>query len=69
LLFAQQLQRRPLHCKTLRSTDALYQIAAAELIDPPLGLWARRSLFLLRDAPLLVTEVFLPEIRKLTKAM
>jgi chorismate--pyruvate lyase len=32
---------------------------------PPAALWARRSLFHLHDSPILVTEVFLPEILRL----
>ena len=68
MLFAHPLvERKPLHYKALRSTHALYQLAAAELSDQPPRLWARRSLFLLHDSPLLVTEVFLPQIRSLTK--
>ena len=68
MLFAHPLvERKPLHYKALRSTHPLYQRAVAELSDPPHRLWARRSLFLLHDAPLLVTEVFLPEILNLTK--
>ncbi|MEO8330981.1 MAG: chorismate lyase [Gallionella sp.] len=68
LLFAHPLvERKPLHYKALRDTHPLYQRAVAELGDPPHRLWARRSLFLLHDAPLLVTEVFLPEILNLTK--
>lgn len=67
LLFAHPLvERKPLHYQALRSTHPLYQRAVAELSDPPRRLWARRSLFLLHDAPLLVTEVFLPEILNLT---
>jgi chorismate lyase len=34
---------------------------------PPQKLWARRSLFTLHDAPLLVTEIFLPDILRLPK--
>jgi len=68
MLFAHPLvERKPLHYKALRNTHPLYQRAVAELSDPPHRLWARRSLFLLHDAPLLVTEVFLPEILNLTK--
>ena len=68
MLFAHPLvERKPLHYKALRSTHPLYQRAAAVLSDPPGRLWARRSLFYLHDAPLLVTEVFLPEILHLTK--
>lgn len=67
LLFAHPLvERRPLHYKVLRSAHPLYQRAAAELGNPPGRLWARRSLFYLYGAPLLVTEVFLPEILRLT---
>jgi chorismate--pyruvate lyase len=59
------VQREPLHYKALRSTHPLYRRAAAVLGDPPGKLWARRSLFHLHGAPLLVTEVFLPEILRL----
>lgn len=66
LLFAHPLvERKPLHYKALCSTHPLYQRAATVLSDPPDRLWARRSLFTLHGAPLLVTEVFLPEILKL----
>ncbi|MFZ5524143.1 MAG: chorismate--pyruvate lyase family protein [Pseudomonadota bacterium] len=68
MLFAHPLvERRPLHYKALRNTHPLHQRAAAVLSDPPDRLWARRSLFHLRGAPLLVTEVFLPEILSLAK--
>jgi chorismate lyase len=63
LLFAHPLvERKPLHYQALRNTHPLYQRAVKELKDPPHRLWARRSLFYLHDAPLLVTEVFLPGI-------
>lgn len=66
LLFAHPLvERKPLHYQSLRDTHPLYRRAAGVLIDPPQRLWARRSLFYLHDAPLLVTEVFLPEILRL----
>jgi chorismate--pyruvate lyase len=68
LLFAHpQVARKPLHYKALRNTHPLYQRAATMLNDPPHRLWARRSLFYLHGAPLLVTEVFLPEILRLQK--
>jgi chorismate lyase len=68
MLFAHPLvERKPLHYKALRNTHPLYQRVATVLSDPPHRLWARRSLFYLHDAPLLVTEVFLPEILNLTK--
>lgn len=59
-----QVERRPLHFKALRSHHPLYQRASAAEETPSM-LWARRSLFYLHDAPLLVTEVFLPGILKL----
>jgi len=63
LLFAHPLvERKPLHYKALRNTHPLYQRAAKVLDDPPPRLWARRSLFYLHGTPLLVTEVFSPEI-------
>lgn len=70
LLFAHPLvERKPLHYQALRNTHPLYQRATAVLSgvsrDTAIHghrLWARRSLFYLRGAPLLVTEVFLPGI-------
>ncbi|MGV8933226.1 MAG: chorismate--pyruvate lyase family protein [Gallionellaceae bacterium] len=62
MLFTHPLvERRPLHYKALRSHHSLYQSAMLERTKSP-TLWARRSLFYLHGAPLLVTEVFLPEI-------
>ena len=63
LLFAHPLvERAPLHYKALKPQHALYHRAAAVLDAAPGHLWARRSLFSLHGAPLLVTEVFLPDI-------
>lgn len=68
LLFTHPLViRQPLRYKALHFNHPLYQSAAAVLGDAPDRLWARRSLFYLHGAPLLVTEVFLPEILKLGK--
>ena len=68
MLFAHQLvERSPLRFKALRSSYPLYRQAAMSS-NVPDKLWARRSLFLLHGAPLLVTEVFLPEILKLHRA-
>ncbi len=68
LLFANPLvERQPLHYQALRNTHPLYHRAAKVLHNPPHRLWARRSLFYLHDAPLLVTEVFLPGIVLLQK--
>ena len=66
MLFAHPLvQRKPLRFKALHPRHPLYQRAVAPLAAPPARLWARRSLFTLHDAPLLVTEVFLPGILSL----
>lgn len=63
MLFAHpQVQRKPLRFKALHMRHPLYQRAIAPLAAPPAKLWARRSLFTLHGAPLLVTEVFLPGI-------
>ncbi len=68
LLFAHPLvDRAPLYYKALKPQHALYHRAAAMLDAAPGRLWARRSLFSLHGAPLLVTEVFLPGILKLHK--
>jgi chorismate--pyruvate lyase len=66
LLFAHpQVVRQPLHYKSLYPHHPLHRSASDELGGNPDRLWARRSLFALRGAPLLVTEVFLPGIMRL----
>lgn len=66
LLFTHPLvQREPLRFFRLKPSHPLYRRAAQTLDDAPPRLWARRSVFTLHRAPLLVTEVFLPEILKL----
>ncbi len=63
LLFAHpQVRRTPLRYRSLNPVHALYRRATVMLDTPPAKLWARRSLFTLHGAPLLVTEVFLPQI-------
>ena len=65
MLFAHPLvERRPLRFKALPLSHPLYQRATISG-NVPGRLWARRSLFYLHGAPLLVTEVFLPEILQL----
>lgn len=65
-LFADpRIRRGTLAFRRLHAAHPLY-CAATKAVGrtlPPL--WARRSLFLLRGAPLLVTEAFLPAIRDL----
>lgn len=66
LLFSHPLvQRAPLRYKSLKPDHPLYCQAASALAIRPQRLWARRSVFTLHGAPLLVTEVFLPDILKL----
>lgn len=68
LLFTHpEVHRAPLYFCALKSTHPLYRRAAATLDSPPDKLWARRSLFTMHGAPLLVTEVFLPSILSLKK--
>lgn len=57
--------RATLSYRKLSATSALFRRAAAGLSEVPQSLWARRSVFLLQDAPILVTEVFLPGVLKL----
>lgn len=62
-LFANPLVKRTsLEFKKLNRRHALYQRASRILDTPPAHLWARRSLFILKNHPILVTEVFLPGI-------
>jgi len=67
-LFADpRIERGALAFRRLEQAHPLY-FAATRAVGrtlPPL--WARRSLFLLRGAPLLVTEAFLPEIAGLPR--
>lgn len=65
-LFADpRIRRYPLRPKKLNANHELFGKACAALRVRPAHLWARRSLFMLGDSPILVTEVFLPGIIKL----
>jgi chorismate lyase len=65
-LFADpRVARRPLRYRTLTPRDALHARACAGLASPPAVLHARRSLFILHESPILVTEIFLPGILRL----
>lgn len=62
-LFANpKVKRTPLSYKKLSSNHALYRHAAKHLSEKPPYLWARRSVFSLNCANIMVTEVFLPDI-------
>jgi len=62
-LFAQPaLQRDAMEVTSLTNGHQLYDIAVQNLDKKPEQLWARRSIFRLKDKPLLVAEVFLPDL-------
>ena len=54
--------RTPLTYRKLLPGHTLYQRAVLVLQSRPPFLWARRSVFMLHGAPILVTEVFLPGV-------
>jgi chorismate lyase len=57
-----RVERYALRYRQIGRRHALFRRAAQLIERPPSSLWARRSLFVLRDSRLLVTEVFLPAI-------
>ena len=62
-LFANpKVKRTPLSYKKLSPHHKLYQHATAHLTIKPTDLWARRSIFSLNCARILVTEIFLPKL-------
>ena len=65
-LFADpRIERLPLAFRRLKHGHPLYSSAAAAVDRPLPALWARRSIFVSKGAPLLVSEVFLPDITNL----
>lgn len=62
-LFANpKVRRTPLTYKKLSAQHALYQAATNNIIAKPSYIWARRSVFSLNCASIMVVEVFLPEL-------
>ncbi len=62
-LFANpKVKRTPLSYKKLASNNPLFGLATQHLTQKPSFLWARRSVFSLNCASILVTEVFLPQL-------
>lgn len=59
------IRRSPLALRRLDARHPLHARAAAVCGAAPTAYWARRSLFLRQHSPLLVTEVFLPDIARL----
>jgi chorismate--pyruvate lyase len=65
-LFADpRITRYPLHQRKIHWHHDLHRRLRATAPRAPGSLWARRSLFRLHNSPILVTEVFLPEILEL----
>ncbi|MCB1868874.1 MAG: chorismate lyase [Gammaproteobacteria bacterium] len=65
VLFSDQRARRGVtQVARLLPRHRLFVAAVAELEDPPAEIWGRRSLFRLSSKPLLVNEIFLPDIPK-----
>ena len=65
VLFANpNVKRTPLTYKKLSSNHVLYRSAVNHLTEKPAFLWARRSIFSLNCASIMVTEIFLPELIK-----
>lgn len=56
------LRRGEVHVAQLATAHALYARATQRLTRKPPCLWGRRSLFFLRDRPLLLSEIFLHDM-------
>lgn len=65
-LFADpRIVRYPLRQRKIGRHHELQRRLRVTVPDAPDALWARRSLFRLHNSPILVTEVFLPEILRI----
>jgi chorismate--pyruvate lyase len=62
-----RVARTPLVFRAIGAHHPLFRSAAVRLAAPPRALWARRSIFLRKGVPLLVTEVFLPGVLELPR--
>ncbi|WP_455218407.1 chorismate--pyruvate lyase family protein, partial [Kaarinaea lacus] len=63
VLFADpSMQRSDIEVARIYSGQALFETATAPLARRPDEIWGRRSAFYLSGKPLLVSEIFLPEI-------
>lgn len=63
VLFADPAMRRePVQLACVRRGQPLYEAACRDLHGRPAEIWGRRSVFRLAGKPLLVAEVFLPEL-------
>lgn len=59
ILFAQHAQRKTAQIDCLKRNHRLFQLATQNLEQLPQSLWIRRSIFILKNKPLLVQEIFL----------
>ena len=63
VLFADPgMRRSQIEIARLESGQALFETAVAPLVEKPVEIWGRRSAFFPGKKPLLVSEIFLPEI-------
>lgn len=63
VLFADKsMQRTEMEIACITQDKHLYQMATQHLEQVNQPIWGRRSVFFLRQRPLLVSEIFLPEI-------
>jgi chorismate--pyruvate lyase len=58
-----RMRRGPIEVARLQPRHTLFAAATATLEDRPDELWGRRTLFYLAGVPLLVNEIFLPNIQ------
>lgn len=64
-LFANpRVKRTPLEYKKLSARSPMFMRLSGHIKNPPKALWARRSVFSLNCAKILVTEVFLEQLLK-----
>lgn len=62
-----KVTRTQLQFKKLSNQHALYRRAVSPLVLKPQAIWARRSIFRLGHSAIMVTEVFLPQVLKLSE--
>ncbi|PKO90868.1 MAG: chorismate--pyruvate lyase [Betaproteobacteria bacterium HGW-Betaproteobacteria-1] len=62
-----KVTRTQLEFKKLSNHHALYRRAVRHLAVKPQAVWARRSIFRLGHSAIMVTEVFLPQVLKLSE--
>lgn len=62
-----RVTRTQLEFKKLSRQHALYRRAVRHLEAKPQAVWARRSIFRLKRSAIMVTEVFLPQVLKLSE--